>query len=398
MGKKTVRFLAFDNGREDWREQEEKKLWETFSTEVIAARRDKPSALADIDTKIITKIQERLTDWITTGSFGWDSEYSSLYKKKRDINQKPEVQDYRRKMHNVKAGRQQAWIDHLMDEAINFFEKGLEKYNNYGEDDIFVLMLPEFFWTDIVDNIELYNIAGQYKEISGYVSPLYDNSYEKLISTAEENKLVQWMKNQNRNIIFFAGTAVHKAIDQDPMEEKIYNTLLIFSSIQVKPGDREVQISTWNKVNYSPIDGFSINGCVVREKIPYEAWEEVIGKGKNALTIPVINYADLAFSFDICLDYDAKDDSSVSKEKLGAQRADFNILIAGGMPIMSGDISNKSAIHTVRCDKVCFAETCCSVRIDGRYDVMKDIGDARIRYADFEVAIEGNTKTITMLK
>ena len=62
------------------------------------------------------------------------------------------------------------------------------------------------------------------------------------------------------------------------MQEKIYNTLLIYS---VQKG-KEAQISTWNKVNYSPIDGFSINGCVVREKIPCEEKNEVIGIGEKA--------------------------------------------------------------------------------------------------------------------
>lgn len=392
MGKKIARFLAFDNGREDWRKKEE----ETYNTGLISKkiadiRKGKPNQLIEIDAELVLKTQERVENWVKFGSAGLDSSYISLIAKKKEVNDLQEVKDYRKKMHEAKGERQKNWIEHLMDKVILFFEEGLEKYNNYRGDDIFVLMLPEFFWTDIVDNRKFYEIAGRYREIAGYVSPLYENEYEMLL--ASNNKIVEWMKKQNKNILFFAGTAMHKEFNQDPMQEKIYNTLLIYS---VQKG-REVQIGTWNKVNYSPIDGFSINGYVVREKIPYVG-RDVIGVGEKALRMPVINYDELVFSFDICLDYVLPDGYSVSNWMLSNQKADFNILIAGGMPIMSGNISNKSAIHTIRCDKVSYdGETCCSVRIENWHDAMKDIRDTSIRYADFEVVIENNRRTITKL-
>ena len=207
------------------------------------------------------------------------------------------------------------------------------------------------------------------------------------------------MKKQNKNIIFFAGTAMHKEIKTDPMEEKIYNTLLIYS---VQKGG-EVQISTWNKVNYSSIDGFSINGCVVREKIPCEEKNEVIGIGVKALKEPSINYAGLMFSFDICLDYNYNDGYSYSKKLLTNRRADFNILVAGGMPIMDhkysyDPIEKKSADHIIRCDKFSAKDQgCCSVRYKETYSEMEAMKDTAIRYADFNVEIEGPNKEIKQI-
>ena len=400
---KNIRFLAFDNGMENWRRQEEIKSWKELSTEVIEARKGKPAELVDIDAEIISKIEERLTDWCETGSFGRDGEYSSLYEKKLKLNQKQEVIDYRENMHKAKGSRQKIWIQQLMNTVLSFFDEELKKYKNTTENDIFVLMLPEFFWADIVDHIQLYHIKRNDMGIAGYVSPLYEESYKLLLDSG--NIIAKWMKDQKKNIIFFAGTAMHKEINDDPMKEKIYNTLLIYS---VKKDDA-VQISTWNKVNYSPIDGFMVNGHVVRNKIPHEEKKEVIGVGEKALEKPSINYEGLVFSFDICLDYAITVDGySESRKLLNPQEAEFNILIAGGMPIMNpyDSIEKKSANCVVRCDKEQFQadrnipwnEACCSVRVGETIQDMNVIDGTRIRYVNFKVYIEGNSKKIVMVK
>ena len=50
---KNIRFLAFDNGMENWRRQEEIKSWKELSTEVIEARKGKPAELVDIDAEVL---------------------------------------------------------------------------------------------------------------------------------------------------------------------------------------------------------------------------------------------------------------------------------------------------------------------------------------------------------
>lgn len=400
---KKIRFLAYDTANGIKMEKYKEEFKRNSKTEEIQKKIDdirsrKPDELRQIDEKIAKNRVERISSVNTYDIQAYDMEYQGLIKEKCDLNDKQEIKKYRNDIHIWKEKRQLLWVDALMNEVKNNFDDAIKKTEALSVNnqvDTYVLMLPEFFWADISDGVRYYDPEKNGTEILGYTAPLYDSVYDKLLGN---NALTEWMRQQRKKILFFAGTAMHKKIQSDPSEEKIFNTLVILEKeLDENNGFKgSVLPRQWNKINYSWVDGFNLTNnnhtkilWQVRGKDPHND-----KKIDNMTDKPFLKYNGVSYSYDICLDY-CKKGCSVSKKLLIEQKPIFNILIAGGMEAMTGSIDGKSAKYVVRCDKYPFNETCCSVRIGAdTYAEMKYISDSYIRYIDFEIDTRNNSVSL----
>lgn len=402
---KKIRFLAYDtaNGIKMEKFKEEfKRNSKTKETqkEIDEIRSRKPEKLRLIDEEIAENRVACIYEQNLNYFLAFNREYRRLIKEKCALNKEPDIKKYRDDIHIWKEKRQLLWVDALINKVIQYFDQVIKKSEELpvnNQVDTYVLMLPEFFWADISDGVRYYDREKNGTDIIGYTAPLYDIVYAKL---ADNDALREWMMAQKKNILFFAGTVMHKKIMENPMDEKIYNTLLIFGW-DVKKKDFSLRV--WNKINYSSIDGFNLynnynNSIIVRLKDPHNETMLYSMTDKPLLTFDKIDY-----SYDICLDYIARRDCYSISNELNGKKADFNILIAGGMSIKDfknpiDTIDRKSSDRVVRCDKEHFYnEACCSLRVGEDVQDMKPINGTCIRYVDFEVAIENGQKNITRL-
>lgn len=410
---KKIRFLAYDTANgikmEEFKEEfKRNSKTKEIQKEIDEIRSRKPEKLRLIDEEIAENRVACIYEQNLNYFLAFNREYRRLIKEKCALNKEPDIKKYRNDIHIWKEKRQLLWVDALINKVIQYFDKVIEESEKLPVNDqvnTYVLMLPEFFWADISDGVRYYDREKNGTNIIGYTAPLYDIVYAKL---ADNDALREWMMAQKKNILFFAGTVMHKKIMENPMDEKIYNTLLIFGW-DVKKKDFSLRV--WNKINYSSVDGFNLHNyhnkysIIVRLKNPHN--EKMLYSMTDK---PLLTFDEIDYSYDICLDYIAMGNYYSISNKLNGKKADFNILIAGGMSIKDfknpiDTIDRKSSDRVVRCDKVRFKdnpnmninEECCSLRVGENVQDMKAINDTCIRYVDFEVAIENGQKNITRL-
>jgi hypothetical protein len=266
------------------------------------------------------------------------------------------VKRYYKKLHAAKKTRQEKWINELMKSVADSFKTAIEN-TGAGNDNnsIIVAALPEFFWVDINDNRKHEQPEEDNKkpeeDITNYHKPLYSS----VVSSTLKNKAnpIAQLTDKYKNLIFFAGTAMNKEINEESrVEEKIKNTLFIYYDGALK--------KTWGKNHFSGIDGFHRRDVFANQDYLIK---DKMGQADNQDAVPEIDFKGKKFAFDICLDFCAEVFSKnpmvyqpLSAKRLNGSPVDVNILIAGGMPIYDNNnqlmdyAARASSNYILRCD------------------------------------------------
>lgn len=304
MGKNII-FLPFINGKEgkDWRDNLQKNFLQLDDVkklnDIINNKRgNKPQADKYGDTKSEKERYE--TD--TTA--------------------------YLNELRVEKAVRQTKWLQYLLKETADQIRVRLADIPNTDEhkNDTIVAALPEFFWYDINDN------DNHLADDPHYHKPIYENTmYGSLWDRS--NALAQ-LTSERRNLIIFAGTVLWKKINQsDHRKDKIYNSMLVYFGGKLG--------TVWTKYHTSNIDGLSLP----------EKYEKV--EKERSVLVPYIEFNNLRFTYDICLDFKMGDGNQPLSTTLCAKenkKTDVNVLIAAGMTLDKCDMDHINSPIVLRCD------------------------------------------------
>ncbi len=203
-----IKFISFINGTQgkEWRKNLEKEFLENEEIEKL--------------TENINQVRASKPNPMTTDTA------STIY--------------YIR-LHTEKSKRQKLWLELLIRKTAELFNTQLNKLSEDEKDPAkttIVAALPEFFWYDINDNNK------HDRDIVYYHKPLYDDNMQIL----KENNALTELTDRLKNLIIFAGTALHKETKDNHQDEKIFNSLLIYHS--------GICAKIWTKRNVSTIDGF----------------------------------------------------------------------------------------------------------------------------------------------
>ena len=269
----------------------------------------------------------------------------------RNPNPNAENDDaYYQELHAKKSIRQHEWLKALSAETAALLENSLNALPDdvkNSDKHIIVAALPEFFWCDIHDNekhTKRDNAPQTGEYIEGYHKPIYDKNLADCLF-APTNPLAMLTGTYN-NLIIFSGTAIWKTINScDHKNEKIYNTMLIYSSGGVK--------EVWSKNYFSNIDGFN---STKKEGKKGELGKLVVRDGRtefvpNHHLTPITEFNGVKFAYDICIDFSVgKNGQPLSKDLLGDQKTDLNILIAYGKRFNANLGININSDVILRCD------------------------------------------------
>lgn len=258
-------------------------------------------------------------------------------------------------LHWLKAHRQYRWLQALETFTYEKIQEVLvaEKQKDKGENKLYIITLPEFYFADINDDHKHTTVD----YIENYSKPFYfDNvvNYFQLDPAAQTGGGGRLKAlTREKNVIIIAGTIMWKQPNSaNHMQETIYNTLPVFY-------EGECQL-LWDKRYTSGIDGlgpfFPVPGPKTVKAPPEpdnRTKVRAVGSALSAFNPEAYGKPWIDFPFregdkavqtirigiDICLDYISglQVMETLRKQKCWRKMPHFHVLVAGGMATASGN-------------------------------------------------------------